>query len=73
LVFSALMGSSIVAAMVLMMTTRTEGALPATTMVSVVVVVSLAAVLAYLRPVSHGASPSTASPDAGDQRLLVGR
>lgn len=49
LVFSVLMGSSIVAAMGLMMLAGTEGTLPAAVAVSLVVVASLAAALAYLR------------------------
>ena len=49
LVFSALMGSSIVAAMVLMMMTGAANTAPATVMVSVVVVASLLAVGGYLR------------------------
>lgn len=49
LVFSALMGSSIVAAMVLMTVAGSADTLPATVMVSVVVVASLLAVRGYLR------------------------
>lgn len=54
LVFSALMGSSIVAAMALMMMAGDLTAVPATVMVTTVVVASLLAVSGYLR--QHGLS-----------------
>lgn len=50
LVFSTLMGSSIVAAMVLMAAGGASGTVPATVMVCVVVVASLLAVTRYLGP-----------------------
>ncbi len=49
LVFSGLMGSSIIAAMVLMMGAGAANTVPATVMVSVVVVASLVGLLGYLR------------------------
>ena len=59
LVFSALMGSSIIAAMVVLISAGADNTAPATVMVSLVVLASLLAVWAYLRT----ARPAT-SPDA---------
>ena len=53
LVFSVLMGSSIVAAMILLMTADAADTVPATVMVCVVLAASLIAVRGYLKPLAH--------------------
>ncbi len=65
LTFSVLMGSSIVAAMVLMMAEGVANTLPATIMVSVVVVASLLALWGYLPLSAPVRSDGSRSPTAG--------
>ena len=57
LVFSVLMGASIVAAMVLLSASGATGALPGMVFVSLIVLASLVAVIGYLRPPSLASSP----------------
>lgn len=60
LVFSALMGSSIIAAMILMMLAGAANTAPATVMVSLVVVASLVAARGYLTEQAPAARPASA-------------
>lgn len=61
LVFSTLMGSSIIAAMVVMMIAGADNTAPATVMVSLVVLASLLSASAYLRTAEPTTAPETAA------------
>jgi hypothetical protein len=65
LVFSVLMGTSIVATMVLLVSAGTGEALVPTVMVSVIVLASLVAVVGYLR--AFGVAAEAGSSPAGDE------
>ena len=71
LMFSVLMGSSIIAAMVLMMARGAANTVPATVMVSVVVAASLLALLGYLRPPAPIRSDGSRSRPAHQLRTRV--
>ncbi|WP_306513997.1 hypothetical protein [Janibacter hoylei] len=71
LVFSALMGMSIVAAMVLMTLEGFEATLPPLVMVSVVVLVSLYAGVRHLRRCAARSEPAVARPSNGGVPLTT--